>query len=835
MFYIWLKQGININNLNIYDCSIGQLYIKFDNKFIVHAKNINFPEILSDGDSTQAYKSTKKLKEYAKYFQYINKFFKNIELRNVQLGDEKIEILYKDNIFFVDTSLLTVDTQIIAKTDSFYMQIKKIELKDFDLTVQGDTRVDFNSNEYLFDGVFKTHEIDGHLYAEIANGILKYTVEDASANSLGQFTKELGIKTSIHPIVQEWLYGKTIASKYYLEYFSGEIDLENLDYRLDKLNGQAFAYDLSVEFNEKLPPVTASRTFIELKDEMLFFTLQNPKYQDKDISGSSVLIDKIFKDDPKVIVDLRIKSTLDKTILDLIKTYDIELPIIQKSGETQGKLTLNIDINSLDVDIKGDFKIKDAIISLQGTNFYTSNTNIDLSNSKVVIKDSNLELESIFKAVNLNGQIDVNTKKANFDATIDSLTINSTKNEIFKRDNFQTSVDLDFSKSDVVIKIPNLDTEMIFGNQYKINIENVANLYPYSKLLQEFSANSGSIYITTNDFVNFNINTKNLKFKTPLIKKDGTVYTQDDFSINIKNNIIEGKSKSGYLAFNMDGKNTNINISNLDLPLEFNNSSKTQTPSSKINFHGDNSFLILKDINKSIDFNTFNGNIDGEYIYFLGHVGQNGKLSLKTAPGLLYMHGENITGNSINKFLNYNSFNGGTFSLKAIGKNPFNFKAEIGIKDTHLKDYVFYHQLLSFLNSVPSLLTFKTPDFNDKGFSVKDGKIYLSRKENIVEIEAMELIGTTADMGGKGYVNLDTKEINVDLEIKYLKDASSIIKNIPIVNQIILGKNRTISTVIEVRGTLDKPKYSSKVVSDILTTPFSIIKNTLELPFVIFE
>ena len=170
-----------------------------------------------------------------------------------------------------------------------------------------------------------------------------------------------------------------------------------------------------------------------------------------------------------------------------------------------------------------------------------------------------------------------------------------------------------------------------------------------------------------------------------------------------------------------------------------------------------------------------------------------------------------------------------------LGENSKNFKAEVRFFGTYLKDYIFYQRLLSFLNSVPSLLSFKTPDFNDKGFTVKNGKILLTRKGDLIEFLAIEMIGTSADIGGRGTIDLKSKKINIDLELKILKDASGIIDKIPLINQIILGKDRSLSTVIAIRGTTEKPEYSTQILRDALLSPLKIIRNVLQAPFLIFE
>lgn len=106
---------------------------------------------------------------------------------------------------------------------------------------------------------------------------------------------------------------------------------------------------------------------------------------------------------------------------------------------------------------------------------------------------------------------------------------------------------------------------------------------------------------------------------------------------------------------------------------------------------------------------------------------------------------------------------------------------------------------------------------------------------SVINFLAIELVGSSADIGGRGTIDLDTKKINIDLELKILKDASSIIDKIPLVNQIILGKDRSLSTVIAIRGTTEKPEYSTQVLQDTLLSPLKLIRNVLQAPFLIFE
>ncbi|WP_223228630.1 AsmA-like C-terminal domain-containing protein, partial [Campylobacter concisus] len=247
-----------------------------------------------------------------------------------------------------------------------------------------------------------------------------------------------------------------------------------------------------------------------------------------------------------------------------------------------------------------------------------------------------------------------------------------------------------------------------------------------------------------------------------------------------------------------------------------------------------NGDIILKDLNKTLPFTSFSAEKKGKSTSLNG-LAKQGRVGYFSDEKSINLDATDISGEFINGLLGTKSFEGGKFRLKMLGESTKEFKAEVRFFGTYLKDYIFYQRLLSFLNSVPSLLSFKTPDFNDKGFTVKNGKILLTRKGDVIEFLAIEMIGTSADIGGRGTIDLNSKKINIDLELKILKDASGIIDKIPLINQIILGKDRSLSTVIAIRGTTEKPEYSTQILQDALLSPLKIIRNVLQAPFLIFE
>ena len=108
--------------------------------------------------------------------------------------------------------------------------------------------------------------------------------------------------------------------------------------------------------------------------------------------------------------------------------------------------------------------------------------------------------------------------------------------------------------------------------------------------------------------------------------------------------------------------------------------------------------------------------------------------------------------------------------------------------------------------------------------------ILFSRYKDDLAINALTFNGDSVDVLGIGDINLKKDTIDLELELRTLKAASELISKVPIVNQIILGKDRVISTQILVKGTIDKPKFQSQIIKEALQLPFSIIKNIIEMP-----
>ncbi len=841
-FILLLKYGIKINDFEFYGVKLEQLYIKLDKKIIARAKQIKLPNFKKESKQKS---SDERLLNLSKSVDFIDTIFQEISLENVQIGDDfKLKILFLDDIFFVDSPYLNVDIKF--QNEQQYgidlFSVRNLSFKDFNVSISGEGSADFDKNDYKFEGNFTSHELHGKLNFALKDTFLTYKAYDVEAGSIKNFIDELDRRIELNSEVKNWIYGYIIADDYELKEINGKVDLAKNDFYLNDLNATANTKNLLVKFEKGLPAVNVGEANITLKNSKLKFDLISPIYKGKKLDGSNVTINNIF-DEKSANLELFIKtkSIYDETINKILKAYKIIVPVRQLSGKMDAslKILIKLDEKSLEnfdeksVIANGEFKLSDAVLEIAGSKFNTKNALVKLINTTNLSIDATGFGLEFFKA---NTKADINLQKSTGEikGVIESFDLKEKNDEILAFKNEPFNAFLDFSKAgETLLKIEPFELDMSFGSESKISTKNSKFFIESSPVLKQNGVRGfDELSIKSKDFTDLEIFAKEVNFDLPFLDKNGSKYENDDLKILVSKAGVKVDSASKKLSLDIKEKAINVKTKDLNLlVLDDNKTSEQSTPLELLAKNGD---IILRDLNKTLPFASFSAEKKGKSTSLNG-LAQQGRLGYFNDEKSINLDATDISGEFINDLFGIKSFEGGKFRLKMLGENSKNFKAEVRFFDTFLKDYIFYQRLLSFLNSIPSLLSFKTPDFNDKGFTVKNGKILLTRNGDMIEFLAIEMIGTSADIGGRGTIDLKSKKINIDLELKLLKDASSIIDKIPLVNQIILGKDRSLSTVIAIRGTTDKPEYSTQILQDALLSPLKIIRNVIQAPFLIFE
>lgn len=753
---------------------------------------------------------------------WLERLFKEINIENISYKDVYIKLLYKDNIFYIDTPYLTINMKIKNKDRNIEALVNEIKFKDFNLTMSGELQADLKKEKYDFNGTFSSYEIGGNINLNLDKDMLNYQITDAKAKSIKNFINNLAEKTKLNNEIKHWIYGYIVADEYNISVFKGRVNLKTFNIYPNEAYGSGFAKNLVVKFNPEVAPATASFAKVEFKKDSLFFTITKPRYYNKSIDGTRVEINNLVGKNANILISIKTNSILDEKIHEILKAYGVDFPITQNSGSLDSKLDLRVFFEPFLVHSKGEFILNDANISIGKNDFYSKHANIFLKDNNITLKDAGLE-DQILNA-KVDGTIDMNTNNGKILASFEKIYVGN--GEIVNIKDLNETFYIDYSNG-VLLTLPDLSFKMNIDNTTTISIDNLNLVKQYSDVMKQFGVNSGKVFIYTNDFSKFKAELRDINFDLPLFQSDGSQYDNDDFDIIFDKNLTLS-SKSNNIKLSSDDNTVNIWLNNLKLLVDDKISENTNDKN--LIFYGYKTGIILKDFNKTINFDNFKGSIlkNGK-LSFNGNLNQ-GKIELVKTDKSIQLNANNLNSDFINMLTEKNTFEGGNFNVKLTGADFKNFKSEIKVHKTHLIEYKFYQQFLSFLDSIPSLIIFKAPDLNNKGFTITKGVALVNRDNDVLTVKALNLTGSSADIAGTGDINIENGNLNLDFELRLLKDASSIINKIPIVNYIILGKDHRLSTVIKVRGTLNDPKFKTQVVTDILKTPFHLIKNTLGLP-----
>ncbi|SHO80671.1 Putative periplasmic protein [hydrothermal vent metagenome] len=167
----------------------------------------------------------------------------------------------------------------------------------------------------------------------------------------------------------------------------------------------------------------------------------------------------------------------------------------------------------------------------------------------------------------------------------------------------------------------------------------------------------------------------------------------------------------------------------------------------------------------------------------------------------------------LHPLINFNSLKGGKYTLYLDGEIGGKIDGEIRIIGGILDKFQTYNNLVAFANTIPALITFSSPGFNDNGYKIKEGVVEYSVDKNILRFKSIKIVGESSTIIGAGTINLKTK-----------------VSKIPVVGYILLGDNRSMAIGLSISGNLKNPKVETHAIKSMVELPFTILERLLKAP-----
>ena len=560
--------GIKINSFSFGNVLISQFYIKFDKKLIVDIENI---EIKSKKSKVK--NSYEDLKKNIELLPTVLKIFKQIDVRRLKIDGNEFTIALNEESLYLDNKFINVSSSLDFISNQVVFDLYSLYLKDIDLMLNGKVKVDYFNEELDLIGKYFYKDLEGNITLDMNEKIANFSLNSQEFESL-KFLKKF---FRLSPVAEAWMYDN-VEGKLQLKEFYGSFDLKNNKIIEESLYGKAVIKDAKIKFHKNIKKINTKQIDVGFEHNKLTLDLIEPVFENIKIDGSYVHINNIASSkNGNVVVNIEAKKAkLDNRILNILKAYDINLPLVQKSGNTNASVTLTIPYaKNKKMDTKGKFILSKSDILLQKFPFSTTKATVTLDNSKVKITNADIKHKNMIHA-NLDFEIDTKTSSAKGNALIKSFLIEDKNDKIVHIKNKKTPLFFSY-KDNVDIKLSGINTDIKISDYIYVDIDKLSSIYNYSDLLKKINIKNGdlSLKIKDENDISFTSSINGLDFP---IEKDSKKITALKVKGLIKNDYVKVNSLDNNIKVEIKNKEIFISLNNTDVSINTKESSANELP-----------------------------------------------------------------------------------------------------------------------------------------------------------------------------------------------------------------------------------------------------------------
>lgn len=471
-----------------------------------------------------------------------------------------------------------------------------------------------------------------------------------------------------------------------------------------------------------------------------------------------------------------------------------------------------------------DFSVAKKPVSLKALSFHIGR-DIKLLIEDFRYKDSfQTDLDFHFNQESQLGAIEL--KHINAD-------IKLTKPELLLLKNQKLHFEINATKN---LTIKESDFNISYSDEkiHQLSFHNISKIASFSPFLQKHKVKKGRLNFITRDFNHFNLfATINYFPITGYINTnaDDTIFVASTYGEEGFHTVINDAIRLKIdKAIHLD-----IEKTNLDLQPFLNGSQTTsdeKEPLPPIHIQAKDGYLQLTKKGKIL-YTKLLASIENSSIKAsLFH--DKGEALMVLRNSGLELYGEKFNDAFIQNLINFKGLKGGSYNFFMNG-NADKLLGGIEINNATAKGFALYNNLLSFLNTIPAIVTFQSPGFNREGFKVNHGEIHFEKIKEMVHLKSIKLKGNASNILGSGSVNVEKSTIDLTLRIFLFKEMGTILSSVPIAGYLLLGDDGSLTTTLTIKGKLSDPKISINLGQDILMAPINILKRTLMAPVRLFD
>jgi len=821
---MWLKVGIHADKLTLGKYEIDGLYIKLDKKITFTANNIVIPESKSKASFQNIDRTFDNIKDVLKFFHYI-------ELERIDFENNDYKIIFADDILYITSDEYEIAGNIKRIGQKLIADVSMLYIKKENINIVGKLTYFLQKDRLETEGAFSAYNIKGNFAAFKENDNVSFALKSDTFSDL----KTLMNKTTLSPTVKSWIIDKVKAKRYKLYSLVGKGNISNNEFKInfDSLRGNIIFEDVQIHYKEELAPVLAESFMLTYKNGGLYFDLKDPRYQNRDLNGSRVsIVNLIGKKETTLVLDLHIKSVIDKVVHKILQVYGLHIPVTQK-----GSLA-NVDVK-LDIPLGKNKKVTSVFVNidLNKCDVYMDKVKLpivkgNLQFNKGYITLKNIDLKESWYEGRVNGKIDLKAKKADLKFNAKQISGGEGKEKFFKLQNKTVPLMLDYRKN-IVVTLPTLKVKVVNSPEHMLmQIGDIAKIKPYLQNLG-LDISGGNLDITTKDFETYMFNGKLHRDSCFFYEKDNVCLTRVQCSGVITKKGVDFYAFNKRLHFNES--KSRIELKNLNIDLKEFLSSELKTKNSKSSKNRKKYVIVGK--NSKLRYDKFTLLTDSYNIKVTakGNINAVGRLDKNVVKfrkngKIISIEAVRMTDKMLHPLINFKGLKKGRYTFKSSGDPKKMTKGKIIIEGGVMSDFKAYNNTLAFINTIPALATLSSPGFSSKGFKIKEGVANYRKIGDKIIFDSIKVIGKSATIVGKGELDLKKNIINMNLAIQTARELGKVVGSIPILGYILMGEDKSMTVGLKITGSIDKPKVETSATKELLLLPFDIIKRTLQSP-----
>lgn len=839
LFLKFLSDGIKINNISIAGIKISGLYLKLNNKLILTINNVNIEKSKQKDAQPSLITITNTIKQTIS----ISSLFEKLDIQNINYNNEKSSIYFDGDNYNIDMPYIIASFSLQKSDKDILINIDTLKVKSEDIVLDGKVLYLDKENTFAFD--IKS-------YINNKNSIINYqgqtnlkhlyiVVDSTNIKSIDIAAKYIKL---LNEEVYEWIYKKIkfenlLIKNAYLEV--NNIEAKDVYKRItNNIYVNAEVTNVELKIDDNLEAITSKKVAIIFNKGKLYFTPNKALYGGLNVDRGEVVISNFF--DKQTLLTIFIeskKAILNNNILNILKVYDINLPILQKDGITNGfiKFEILLPTDNIDMSIKqtGKLDVTNSNINISGFDLFVKSANIVLDNNNVFLNNAGIKIDDIADAI-INATIDIEKQNINITTDFNKLNIKSDDMELVNLNNKSIQSTLNFGDK-ISFSIPEYNINIDYNENINIYINDLNKIVSLSPILNDIDINNGSLYLKTKDFKNIKLNGELNNLNYPIYNIDNTKLDSIKIIGDITPNFISISNDNDNINMDINLNTNEIELKGKNIIVDINEYLESKIPIlNKDNKNGTSKINIKIDINNTL-IKLFGYIISMEKAFltttkdgFIANgINKNGIAKINYTNGNMNVEANNFNSDFVNTFFNKKVVSGGSFGLQGRFRDG-NFICNITMLTTSVRNMTGLQNILSLIDTIPSLVAFKLPGFSANGYEIENANITMGINKELIAINNIDIKGSSVDVMGNGIVDLNTKDLNIELELSTIKSLSSILNKIPIIGYLILGESGKISTKLKVQGTIDEPKTDISLLKDTINAPVNILKRIFK-PF----